>query len=283
MWETSKISGKTLKLNDLTGEQRRQLIDTQQVYEALRAANHDAKHRFAGSIRWVKRAGGEYLYRKIGKAEISLGSRNQETESTYEAFIKGRDDNKDRLKGLSDRLNRMAPINLAMNLGRVPAHAAQVLKACDDHGLLNSALIVVGTNAIFAYEALAGVQTSSGLIATGDIDLLFDARRRLSFAVKEELKPKGLIGLIQKADSSFKVLRPRGYRAANRDGYFLDLIRPEPKDVLRDELSSSLTDHPQDLEAADISGLGWLVNSPKVEAVAIDEQGFPVRNRRCRS
>jgi hypothetical protein len=228
-------------------------------------------------VRWVHRGGSEYLYRKIATVETSLGPRNEETEATYDAFIDGRDENKDRLKGLTDRLNQMAPINLAMNLGRAPVHAARVLKACDEYGLLDAGLIVVGTNAIFAYEVLAGVQTSSGLIATGDIDLLFDARRRLSFAVKRELKPNGLIGLIQKADSSFRAIRPRGYRAANREGYFLDLIRPEPRDVLLDELPASLTDHPEDLEAANIAGLGWLVNSPKVEAVAIDERGFPVR------
>jgi hypothetical protein len=274
---SSPKSGKSLNIKELSGEQRRQLIDTQQVFEALRAARHDAKHRFAGSVRWVKRAGGEYLYRKVGSTETSLGPRSGETEATYEAFVRGRDQNNDRLVGLTDRLNQLAPVNAAMNLGRVPTHAARVLKTCDEYGLLDSALTVVGTNAIFAYEVLAGVQASSDLIATGDIDLLYDARRRLSFAVKRELKPNGLIGLIQKTDSSFKAIRPRSYRAANRDGYFLDLIRPEPRDVLLDDLDASLTDHPEDLEAANIAGLGWLMNSRKAEAVAIDERGFPVR------
>jgi hypothetical protein len=34
---------------------------------------------------------------------------------------------------------------------------------------------------------------------------------------------------------------------------------------------------PDDLEGASIFGLAWLVNSPKLNAVAIDERGYPVR------
>jgi hypothetical protein len=57
----------------------------------------------------------------------------------------------------------------------------------------------------------------------------------------------------------------------------VDLIRPEAKDVFRDRLPTALTDLPDDLEGAAIFGLGWLVNSPKLEAIAVDEKGYPVR------
>ena len=40
---------------------------------------------------------------------------------------------------------------------------------------------------------------------------------------------------------------------------------------------AALTNLPDDLEGAAIFGLGWLVNSPKLEAVAVDEKGYPVR------
>jgi hypothetical protein len=38
-----------------------------------------------------------------------------------------------------------------------------------------------------------------------------------------------------------------------------------------------LTDLPDDLEGAAIFGLGWLINSPRLEAVTLDERGYPVR------
>jgi hypothetical protein len=265
-----------LELKALSGEQRRQLIDTQQAYDAWRAANADGNHRFAGSMRWAERNGKEYLLRKIGKTETSLGSRSNETETAYEAFLRGRTENSERLKGLSERLDKLAPVNVAMGLGRMPSIAARILRACDERGLLGGQLTVVGTNAMFAYEVQAGVQIESGLIATGDIDLLYDARRHISLAVTG-IAAEGLIGLLKKVDQSFAPVRRRGFRAVNRDGYLVDLIRPEAKDVFRDHLPAALSDLPEDLQGAAIFGLAWLINSPRLETVALDEKGYPVR------
>ena len=227
-------------------------------------------------MRWGDRNGTEYLLRKIGKTETSLGVRSKETEATYEAFLRGRDNNKNRLKGLSARIDELAPVNIAMGLARVPSIAARILRACDERGLLGEQLVVVGTNALYAYEVLAGVHVDSGLVASGDIDLLYDARRHISLTVRG-ISTSGLIGLLQEVDGSFAPTNPRSFRAANKSGYLVDLIRPEAKDVFRDRLPTALTDLPDDLEGAAIFGLGWLVNSPKLEAIAVDEKGYPVR------
>jgi hypothetical protein len=265
-----------LQLKPLSTEQRRQLIDTQQTYSAWRAADADNRHRFAGSMRWVQRDGREYLLRKLRKVETSLGPRNEKTEAVHAAFVRGRDENSDRLAGLSARIDRLAPVNIAMGLGRVPGIAGRILRACDEQGLLGEQLVVVGTNALFAYEVEAGVHVESGLVASGDIDLLYDARRHITLAVKG-LAAEGLIGLLRRVDSSFTPARPRSFRAANRDGYLVDLIRPEAKDVFRDNFPTALSSLPDDLEGAAIFGLGWLVNSPKLDGVAIDERGYPLR------
>ena len=227
-------------------------------------------------MRWAERSGTEYLLRKIGKAETSVGPRTKETEETYQAFLKGRAENKDKLTGLAARIDELAPLNVAMGLGRVPRIAARILRACDEQGLLGEHLIVVGTNALYAYEVMAGVHVDSGLVASGDIDLLYDARRHMSLALTG-VTTGGLIGLLKKVDASFAPTNPRSFRAANRHGYLVDLIRPEARDVFRDRLPASLTDLPDDWEGAAIFGLGWLVNSPKLEAIAVDENGYPVR------
>lgn len=269
-------SGNALNLNGLTGEQQRQLIDTQQVYGAWRITEQEHTRRFSGSMRWGDRNGSRYLLRKTGRAETSLGPQSPETEAAYRAFMEGRTASEERLTGLSARLDQLAPVNVAMRLGRVPEIAARILRLCDQQGLLGEHLIVVGTNALFAYEVSAGVYVSSDIVATGDVDLLLDARRHMSMTL-QGFRTSGLIGLLRKVDKSFASQRPRGFRAANRDGYLVDLIRPEAKDVFRDKLPRGLTDLPDDLEGASIFGLGWLVNSPKLEAVAIDERGYPVR------
>jgi hypothetical protein len=166
---SSNRSGNPLELKALTGKQRRQLIDTQQAYEAWRGANSEASRRFAGGMRWGLRGGKDYLLRKIGKTETSLGPRTKETGAVYDAFMRGRKENTDRLAGLSARLDQLAPVNVAMGLGRVPHIAGRILRACDEQGLLGEQLVVVGTNALFAYEVQAGVQLESGLIASGDM------------------------------------------------------------------------------------------------------------------
>src|SRR5262249_1395194 len=141
--------------------------------------------------------------------------------------------------------------------------------------LLGKHLTVVGTNALYAYEAAAGVQIESGLLASGDIDLLYDTRRHLSLAGKQ-INSQGLIGLLRTVDTSFAPERPGSYRAVNRDGYLVDLIRPEGKDVLSDKSTPALSNAPDDLQGAAVFGLEWLVNSPKMTAIAIDERGYAV-------
>lgn len=265
-----------MQIKTLTGQERRQLIDSQQAYLAWRHAHLEDKRRFRGSMRWVERSGTEYLLRKIGTVEKSLGPRDQNTEAAYAAFTKGRSENQARLESLSARIDALAPINIAMGLGRVPAIAARILRECDERGLLGAQLTVVGTNALYAYEVAAGVHVGSDLVASLDIDLMYDARRNLRLAVTG-FDTRGLIGVLQEVDRSFEPLGRRSFRAANREGYLVDLIRPEARDVFRDRLPSALTDLPEDLEAAAIYGLGWLVNSPKLEAIAIDEKGYPLR------
>ncbi|ANT51173.1 GSU2403 family nucleotidyltransferase fold protein [Mesorhizobium amorphae] len=266
-----------MPLKDLVGEQRRQFIDTQQVYEAWLGAEDEHQRRFVGSMRWVERNGADYLLRKIRQAETSLGPRSEQTEKAFAAFSEGRARNKDLLAGLSDRLDSLAKVNVAMGLGRMPAIAARILRRCAETNLLGRQLFVVGTNALFAYEALAGVQISSDLVATGDIDLLLDSRRRISFVTEEKITQSGLIGVLRKVDKSFKPLQPRAFRATNRDGYLVDLIRPQARNVLKDKAPTSITSIAEDLEGAPMDGLQWLINAPKTDAIAIDERGYPVK------
>jgi hypothetical protein len=262
--------------NEISAEKRRQLINTQQVYDdAWRPAHQAAHDRYAGMMRWHN----DLLTRKIGNSEKSLGPRNPETEAIYKAFVEGQARNQDHLQGQTARLDELAPVNVAMGLGRLPLIASRILRAFDDSKLLGEHLIVVGTNALFAYEAKAGVHIKSDVIATDDFDLLFDARRHMSFIFTQNIiQANGFIGILRSVDKSFESVRPRGFRAKNRDGYLVDLIRPQAKDLFkRDRFPAALTDLNEDLEAAAIFGLEWLINSQKLEATVIDEKGYPVR------
>jgi hypothetical protein len=268
-------SGNPMNLAELNTEQRRQLVDARQVYEAYTQAKVLWQHSYIGSMRWVKRKGVDYLHWKRGKRERSLGRRSPQTETTFAAFVAGRAELKQRTSALVTRLDRMAPVNRALGLGRMPMIAAKIVRMLADESLLGSQLLVVGTNALYAYEARAGVVLASDLLATGDADLLWDARQRMSL-VSSTVRRGGIIGLLQKVDRSFQQRRSGDFRAVNRDGYYVDLIRPEDRDAMRPDRRTTIGERRDDLHPAPIFGLHWLVNAPRLETVSIASDGYPV-------
>jgi hypothetical protein len=74
-------------------------------------------------------------------------------------------------------------------------------------------------------------------------------------------------------DRSFEVLGKGSYRAANRDGYMVDLIRPVPSPPWKSEPRGLKEE--EDLTAADVGKLEWLLSSPKFEQIVIGDDGFP--------
>ena len=167
----------------------------------------------------------------------------------------------------------MTRLNRASNPGRVPETAARILRKLDAEGLLGKHLFVVGTNSLYAYEAASGVLFDTGLTATEDVDLLWDVRRHLSLALVDTRK-EGVLGLLRQVDRSFKA-RSNGFRATNDEGYFVDLIRPLTK-TEPSKAPPRLGEADEDMEAAGILGLDWLIHAPKFERTAIATDGNPV-------
>ncbi|WP_027232987.1 nucleotidyltransferase domain-containing protein [Phyllobacterium sp. UNC302MFCol5.2] len=262
--------------NELSPDQIRQLVNTEQVYESYKASSKEYEQRFSGSMSWKTSTNGkEYLYKKSGGIWKSLGPRSTETETTFGQFHAGRENSKERVGSLAQRLDELAPVNRAMSLGRVPQLTARIIRALDKLGLIGTAIDIVGTNALFVYERLAGGHVTSGLLSTQDVDLLMDSRFSLRL-IGRTFSQKGLIGILQKVDHSFAPLAKNSYRAANRDGFLVDLIKPTPKNIMSGGGRSGFSSDDEDLRAVEIEGLAWLVNSPKVSAVVIDQRGYPL-------
>jgi hypothetical protein len=259
-------------MKELSNEQRRQLIDTTQLFEGWREASKEFAHAYRGTMRWQKSKGNEYLVRQYNRTTESLGVRSPETEATKEAYTEARTRLRQRVTRMSSRLVEIAPMNRAQRLGRMPATPARVLRKLDEVGLLGKQLIVVGTHSLFAYEARSGVVFGSELTATTDIDLLVDTRAGMSLAIADRsaIKTEGVIGLLRQVDRSFK--RTQDFRAINEDGYYVDIIAPLPSNAKAVKLSE-LND---DLAAAEIIGLEWLINAPRFEAVIVAEDGLPL-------
>lgn len=257
----------------LTGEQLRQVINLEQTYEAFRSAQAERDQRFRGSMSWKQVGGHQYLYRKISDRWMSLGPRSTETEHSFAQFHEGRAAVRARIKDLDQRIRTMAPINRAMRLGRVPWDAARVMRRVERSSVLRDSLSVVGTHALFAYERLAGGQFDRAAVATDDIDLLFDHRRRLRLVTTAN---EGLMGALRAADPTFTPVARGSYRAVNAKGFMVDLIQPMPRFPSSAATQTRITEK-DELTAAEIEGLAWLQNCPQITQIVIDERGYPLR------
>lgn len=269
-----------LNMLELNNDQRRELINSRQRFEALRsAAARVAAYR--GSMVWSRTKGADYLLHSFydeatgARRQRSLGVRGEETERKKAEFDSGRAEARARHEAALEVMVRQAAINRALGLGRVPLLGAKIIRALGDAGLLGRGLRVIGTHALYAYEAAAGAFIDPSLTTTEDIDLLFDSRAVLRFVATEEVTERGLIGLLKRVDRSFE-RTSHGFRAANDEGYLVDLVKP-----LRDppwgEDCAALAADKNDLTAVEIEGLVWLENAPSFEAMAIDERGAPLK------
>jgi hypothetical protein len=261
-------------IHELSDEQNRLVIDMEQAYAAyIDAVN--SSHKYNGNMRWQKSRGKEYLVKGRGSKGYgkSLGPREPATEKIYNKFVKGKEENKKRIDSLKNRINELSRYAKAARVQRMPITPARVLRHLEKRDLPYENIIVSGTNCIYAYEAKAGVRVGSKLLATQDLDMLWDNRNDLKLIPDPDISRKGLIGIIRKAERSFKVDKKNKYRAVNKDGYRVELISPL---IDMRKKSVPVSDYEKDLVAAEIEGLRWLVSSPKVSQIVIDESGWPV-------
>ncbi|CAO3439703.1 nucleotidyltransferase family protein [Azospirillum doebereinerae] len=170
----------------------------------------------------------------------------------------------------------MTPVNKALGLNRVPQLASRILRRLDEVGFLGKPFRVAGTHALYALEQACAVQARSDLLATGDVDLLWDSSAGLKLTGGAATRMEGVLSLLQRVDRSFHLVRAGSFRAVNKEGYMVDLITPS----FGDPVSSKpwrIGAQGDDLTAIEIGGLAWLVNSPSFEQTVIGEDGYPLR------
>lgn len=263
--------------NELEGRSLKERIELAQLWEAWIAAEDLRRHSYLGSMRWERRGGFEYLYRWIGRSGKSLGPRAAETEAMYAAFKEGQARIRTRLRSLSAEIDTQAAILRGLRAGRLPQVSGRILRELRIH-VGGTTPRVIGTNALFAFEALAGGAFETAMTATGDIDLSLDDRHPLRL-LTEERERIGLTRLIQaRVDKTFQ---PRGAgdcRLTNDTGYMIEFVRPKPRPLYRTMPGAQPLER-GDVESAPLEGLQWLLNAPSIEVVVVDERGYPAPMR----
>lgn len=258
---------------ELSSEQLRTIVNTQQLFEAWAEALERAQS-FRGGMHWKTAAAKQYLFRSRNRGGYgkSLGPRSSETERTLERFKRNKVEAEEREAGLRLRLAEQARYCKAARVARVPRLSAALARELWRAGL-ESAVMIVGTNALYAYEAACGVQVlSAGRLETQDLDLLPDSRRSLEL-IMSEVRREGLIGILRKIDKSFTVMQKQSFRAVNARGFMVDLIRPMPKPSWKKQ--PDMVGNEADLKAVDIQHLDWYLSAPRLRQIVIGEDGFP--------
>lgn len=264
---------------EMSPDQRRILVNAQQAYSAYRDVL-SALDQYRGGMHWKTAKGRQYLFRSrpgSSKGQV-VGPRNPHTEAILADFRTSRLKAQKRRDGLRDKLRDNARYVRAAHLGRMDRVSAGILRVLDRGGWLDSGIWVVGSNAMYAYEAASGVILGNDVLQTEDLDLLFDARKSLTLAAR---KGPGLLASLRKVDKSFDAIQAGHFRATNDQGFMVDLIKPLPRPPGKIERRKPDVDGGSDRDwlAAEIEGLDLLFNGPAFDQIVMASDGMGVRMR----
>lgn len=259
---------------ELSEQQRQQFLNAEMVFqECERARAESRQHR--GSMFWREQDGRSYLIRmSAGSRQKSLGPRSAETEAMHEKFSRRKAALQERLRTLESELESHQRLNKALRIGRAPNILVAILDSLAQFGVEDH-FLVVGTNALYAYEMAAGVRFPNDAMATMDADLLFDTRRRSEFVEIMKDRGKSFVDLLRKADSSFERVDAEVSKAVNDRGYEVELLRSiaRPKGAPAERL----TDAETDLWPLQASTGERLLSAPRFSQVIVSVNGAMAR------
>jgi hypothetical protein len=252
---------------EIDDESLRLLANLEQHYTAWIDAEGVVR---SGRLAWKTVGAADYLYRLTdGRGNgRSLGPRSPETEAQYDAAQIARQS----AKTLWALLRREGAMYRALRLPRISSAAADLLREFDRHGLLGGSLMVVGTNAMAAYEieARARFATAAGVDSTLDFDMTWvAAETRQTTLAAVGAAPRTLLDVMKRVDSTYTVNTERSFQVRNASGYEVELLLPKS---LAGTLPRNETLFPSALPEQD-----WLLPGRRVEHVVCGFDGLPTR------
>lgn len=264
--------------NRLSENQLKVQVDLQQTYEAYVNLKRRSA-QYAGSVFWKTVRGHEYLI-KSNKAQgtyKSLGPRSPETERLLESFASGKEAARERLQQMAASVDEIIGMARGVRINRVPAIVGATLRELDDQGLLGKNIMVIGTNALYAYESAVGVRFDAGLMATGDMDLLWDSRSKLKIVSlkgqRHSIEGVGVLSALRKVDKTFEPVEKSGFRAVNSSGFYVDLLKATPSPPWSATEPDKIAEG--DLTPSWLEQVKWMLSSEKFSTTVIGLDGIP--------
>lgn len=265
-------------MDELSPAATRQYIDAVAVFDALAEASAEAA-QVRGGMYWhagpASSPESSYLVRTTpAGAETSLGPRTAHTQTIYDNFMQRKQASTQRLAGLKTALEQQQRLNRALRVGRVDPLVVALLNRLAATQL-DTHFRVVGTHALYAYEAAAGVRLHADALATRDIDLLWDTRKRIVFFSQLAKIDSSMLGVLKKVDASFRMRKSQMYTAVNKDGFEVDIIRREKSQD--DPHPIKLSDADEDFWVVQARRANVLLDAPAFSAVIVATNGTMAR------
>ena len=254
----------------LSDNTARQVIDSTTVFEEF-CRVRDQTRPYAGGMYWKRQGEYEYLVKtQPDNRQQRIGPRSEQTERTHTEFTTRKRTLEERLQSLREALTEAERMNKALKAGRVPSMVVSVLQTLENAGL-GEHFTVVGTHALYAYESAAGVRIVQGALATQDVDLLWDARKRVRFLTDLGKIDSSLLKVLQKADATFQRKDQQNETAINAKGFGVDFLRRQPEGD--DPHPFRFSDDENDLWPVQAVRASVLTNAPRFEHVVISATG----------
>jgi len=264
-----------MNIIELSANTLRQYIDSRTLFEELERVSAEAKS-IRGNMRWRVRGGKEYLVRVASSGgETGLGVRSPETEAIHENFMHRKSTLSERLASLRQEMQQCVRRNMVEGVGHAPEMLVKVLARLAKAEIAEH-FVVIGTHALYAYEQAAGLRIQdTGALATKDVDLLWDTRKRLQLATQMKLLSSSMIGLLQDVDASFRLKEGDRYKAINATGFEVDILRREARHG--DPHPLQITDCEEDFWVVQAQRANDLLSGGRFSAVVASARGEMVR------
>ncbi len=222
-------------------------------------------------LEWRETGGAPCLHKYAQNGELikDFGPRSDALNALKEKFDLDAVNQRELLDRSERALRTATGLNLARGMGRVPSIAVKILEVLWQRQLM-AYYLVIGTYAMYAYEAAAGVVFDEPTMATNDVDLLYNVDKKMKFA--ELVKDKTtMLEVLQEADPTFERDEEQKESATNKDFFAVDVLRQEAPERFGDAFSISGVDG--DLYPVQAKRAGHLLGAPKFEQVVVGIDG----------
>jgi hypothetical protein len=271
----------TFGLIDIGDSARRQYINALSIFSALEETRKKGA-QFRGGMYWKTHGKSkiEYLIRtQTDNSQKSIGPRSAETEAIYDKFISAKKSTESRIGDLLKELELHRRLNRAVVVGRAPQILIDILNVFSRAGI-SEHFRVVGTHAVYGYEAAAGVRIEKeGALETNDVDLLWVIDKQLKFQTQMKYNESSMIALLKKVDSTFEMREEQRYTAVNSKGFEVDIILRETsnEDSIIAPKPFRMTPDEGDFIAVKAATAGRLQGASPFTSVIVSPAGYMAR------